>query len=51
VVYRFGVFTFDDRAALLTRAGRSVGLEPQTARALALLLSRAADLVARDEIR
>ena len=51
MVYRFGVFTFDDRAALLTRAGRPVALEPQPARALGLLLARAGDLVTRDELR
>jgi len=51
MVYRFGVFTFDDRAALLTRAGRPVALEPQPARALALLVARAGELVTREELR
>jgi DNA-binding winged helix-turn-helix (wHTH) protein/TolB-like protein len=51
MIYRFGIFTFDDRASLLTRADRPVALEPQPARALALLLSRAGDLVTRDELR
>src|SRR5262249_26606413 len=51
MVYRFGVFTFDERTMALTRAGRPVALEPQPARALALLLARADDLVTRDELR
>ncbi|MGH9144706.1 MAG: winged helix-turn-helix domain-containing protein, partial [Vicinamibacterales bacterium] len=51
MTYRFGVFTFDDRAAILTRADRAVALEPQPARALGLLLSRAGDLVTREELR
>ncbi len=51
MTYRFGVFTFDDRAAILTRADRAVPLEPQPARALGLLLSRAGDLVTREELR
>jgi DNA-binding winged helix-turn-helix (wHTH) protein/TolB-like protein len=51
VIYRFGIFAFDDRAALLTRSGRPVPLEPQPARALALLLARAGDLVSREELR
>jgi DNA-binding winged helix-turn-helix (wHTH) protein/TolB-like protein len=51
MTYRFGVFTFDDRAAMLTKSDRAVALEPQPARALALLLSRAGELVTRDELR
>ena len=51
MTYRFGIFTFDDRAAILTRADRAVALEPQPARALALLLSRAGDLVSREDMR
>jgi DNA-binding winged helix-turn-helix (wHTH) protein/TolB-like protein len=50
MTYRFGTFFFDDRAATLTRSDRPVALEPQPARALALLLSRAGDLVLRDEL-
>jgi DNA-binding winged helix-turn-helix (wHTH) protein/TolB-like protein len=50
MTYRFGVYEFDDRAAILTRAGRAVALEPQPARALALLLSRAGGVVRRDEL-
>ena len=48
---RFGIFEFDDRTAVLTRSDRPVPLEPQPARALALLLSRAGDLVSREELR
>ena len=51
MTYRFGIFTFDDRAAVLTRSDRAVPLEPQPARALALLLSRAGEVVTRDELR
>src|SRR2546422_11528395 len=36
---------------LRTRADRQVALEPQPARALALLLARAGDVVSRDELR
>src|SRR3979490_3450483 len=51
MVYRFGVFAFDDHAMLLARADREIALEPQPARALALLLSRAGDVVSREELR
>jgi DNA-binding winged helix-turn-helix (wHTH) protein/TolB-like protein len=49
--YRFGVFEFDDRAAILTRSDRPVALEPQPARALGLLLAHAGGLVTREELR
>jgi DNA-binding winged helix-turn-helix (wHTH) protein/TolB-like protein len=51
MTYRFGLFEFDDRAGILTRSDRPVALEPQPARALALLLARAGDLVMREEMR
>ena len=51
MIYRFGVFEFDDGPAVLMRAGRAAALEPQPARALALLLARAGDLVSREELR
>lgn len=51
MTYRFGIFEFDDRAAVLTRSDRPVALEPQPGRALALLLSRAGDVVSREEMR
>jgi DNA-binding winged helix-turn-helix (wHTH) protein/TolB-like protein len=51
MTYRFGIFEFDDRAAILTRSERAVALEPQPARALGLLLSRAGEVVTREELR
>ena len=49
--FRFGVYVFDDRTLELTRADRPVALEPQPARALALLVARAGDVITRDEMR
>jgi DNA-binding winged helix-turn-helix (wHTH) protein/TolB-like protein len=51
MIYRFGAFEYDDSAAILKRRDRVVALEPQPARALGLLLSRAGDIVTRDELR
>ncbi len=51
MVYRFGLFEFDATAGELRRQGRLIRLEPQPARALALLLSRPAEVVTRDELR
>ena len=51
MIYRFGMFAFDERAAALSRSDRRVALEPQPARALALLPSRAGEVVSRDELR
>jgi DNA-binding winged helix-turn-helix (wHTH) protein/TolB-like protein len=51
MTYRFGIFAFDDRAAILTRSDRPAALEPQPARALGLLLSRAGEVVTREELR
>ena len=51
MIRTFGVFTFDDEELALTREGRPVKLEPQPAKALALLLSRAGTIVSRDELR
>jgi DNA-binding winged helix-turn-helix (wHTH) protein/TolB-like protein len=51
MIYRFGVFEFDAAAGELRKNGRSVALEPQPAKALALLLSRAGDIVSREELR
>lgn len=47
----FGVFQFDETSLELTRNGRRVALEPQPARALAVLLARAGDVVTREEMR
>jgi len=51
MIYHFGTFTFDDRTLMLLRSERPVPLEPQPARALALLLDRAGAIVTRDELR
>jgi DNA-binding winged helix-turn-helix (wHTH) protein/TolB-like protein len=51
VIHRFGTFEFDAASGELRKNGRSVALEPQPARALALLLSRAGDIVTREELR
>lgn len=49
--YRFGPFDLDPRAAELRRAGVQVPLQPQPASILALLVSRAGELVTREEIQ
>jgi DNA-binding winged helix-turn-helix (wHTH) protein/TolB-like protein len=51
MTYRFGAFEFDDRSMELTKNGRLVAIEPQPARGLALLLSRANDVVTRDQLK
>jgi DNA-binding winged helix-turn-helix (wHTH) protein/TolB-like protein len=51
MVYRFGVFEFDDDGKELRRNGRSVAIERQPAKALALLVSRAGEIVTREELR
>jgi DNA-binding winged helix-turn-helix (wHTH) protein/TolB-like protein len=51
VIWRFGVFEFDPSAGELRKEGRLVRIEPQPARALALLLSRPGEVVSRDELR
>ncbi len=48
---RFGLFTFDASSQQLLRNGLPVPLEPQPARALALLLSKPNQLVSRHELR
>lgn len=49
--YRFGLFEFESGSGELRRSGRLVSLEPQPAKALTLLLSRAGDVVSREELR
>jgi DNA-binding winged helix-turn-helix (wHTH) protein/TolB-like protein len=49
--YVFGTFTFESGSLELSREGRPVRLEPQPARALAMLLSRPGEVVTRDELR
>ena len=51
MVHRFGIFEFDADSSELRKNGRAVALEPQPAKALALLLSRAGDVVTREELR
>jgi DNA-binding winged helix-turn-helix (wHTH) protein/TolB-like protein len=51
VHYRFGVFEFESTSGELLKSARRVPLEPQPARALALLLARADQLVTRDELK
>lgn len=48
---RFGEFEFDPGTGELRRHGDPVPLQPQPARVLALLISRASEVVTRDEIR
>ncbi len=51
MTYRFGAFEFDATANLLRKNGRTTALEPQPARGLALLLSRAGEVVSKEELR
>lgn len=51
MIQRFGVFEFDSDAGELCKNGRAVALEPQPAKALALLLARAGDVVSREDLR
>lgn len=51
MVHRFGVFEFDSGSGELRKNGRAVSLEPQPAKALTVLLSRAGEVVSRDELR
>jgi DNA-binding winged helix-turn-helix (wHTH) protein/TolB-like protein len=51
MAFRFGVFEFDASSGELRREGRAVRIEPQPARALALLLSKPGTVVTRDEMR
>ena len=51
MLYRFGFFEFDSDNHELRKRGRAVAIEPQPARALALLLSRAGNIVTREELR
>ena len=51
MLYKFGVFEFDEETQELRKNGRVTAIEPQPAKALALLLSRAGDIVTREELR
>lgn len=48
---RFGVFTFDTGSAELRRSGLPVHLQAQPAQVLRLLVTRAGEVVSREEIR
>lgn len=49
--HQFGVFEFDSDSGELRKNGRVSALEPQPAKALALLVLRAGEVVSREEIR
>jgi len=51
MTYRFGVFEFDADRKELRKNGRAAAIEPQPGKALALLLSRAGEVVSREELR
>jgi DNA-binding winged helix-turn-helix (wHTH) protein/TolB-like protein len=51
MTYRFGAYEFDATANLLRKNGRTTPLEPQPARALALLLARADEVVSKEDLR
>ncbi len=51
MMHQFGVFEFDGDSGELRKNGRVVALEPQPAKALALLLSKAGEIVSREELR
>lgn len=51
MIHRFGSFEFDADAGELRKSGRAVALEPQPAKALALLLSKPGAIVSRDDLR
>jgi TolB-like protein/Tfp pilus assembly protein PilF len=50
-MFRFGPFELDPATGELRKRGHRLRLAPQPARVLALLVARAGELVARDEIR
>jgi DNA-binding winged helix-turn-helix (wHTH) protein/TolB-like protein len=50
-IFSFGIFQFHTESGELRRNGRRVALEPQPARALALLLAQAGEVVTRDAIK
>lgn len=51
MIHTFGLFAFDDESGELRKNGRAVALEPQPAKALALLLSKGGDIVSRADLR
>ncbi len=51
MLQKFGTFEFETETGELRKNGRVIALEPQPAKALALLLSKAGEIVGRDELR
>ncbi|HEX6163191.1 MAG TPA: winged helix-turn-helix domain-containing protein [Vicinamibacterales bacterium] len=51
MIYKFGVFEFDSDTKELRKNGRAAALEPQPAKALALLVSRPGEIISREELR
>ena len=51
MIYRFGLFEFDPVASELRKQGRLVRIEPQPARALALLVSHPGEVISRELLR
>lgn len=51
MLHRFGTFEFGADSGELYKNGRAVALEPQPAKALALLLSKGGQIVSREELR
>jgi DNA-binding winged helix-turn-helix (wHTH) protein/TolB-like protein len=51
VLYRFGTFEFETDSGELRKSGRVAALEPQPAKALAVLVSRAGEVVSREQLR
>jgi DNA-binding winged helix-turn-helix (wHTH) protein/TolB-like protein len=51
VIYRFGLFEFDPAAGELRKQGRLVRIEPQPARALALLVAHPGEVISRERLR
>ena len=51
MIYRFGLFEFDPAAGELRKQGRLVRIEPQPARALALLVSNPGEVISRERLR
>ncbi len=49
--FRFGAYEFDKEAGELRRSGSRISLEAQPAKALALLLEKAGEVVTREELR
>ena len=51
MLHKFGVFEFESETGELRKNGRAVALEPQPAKALAVLLAKAGEVVSREELR